>query len=303
MQQAERNSLPSAGSRWWAVVGGVAASLLLGAQAASAVQLTLSGNERLNFFAGSPGTGTSWSTGPGNVDYDAIGSGDPHPGEVFASGTVPSLNYHTTTAPTTNVNFNFTPDLTFTLEAALVAIDVTDITPTQRRVRLEFGTTIDGLPDLVVTDPFDATVVLEANLIAGTFLGNPVPGLRAQGIYNPTLATPQNLTMSLSGFLMATPSSLYLPLFADSSAGAVGFETGQVLNWEIGDGDGFFDFNDIASALVGSGTLISHVAEANGNLFAISSGQFVPVPEPGSALGVLAGLTMLAAARRGAPKR
>jgi hypothetical protein len=277
-------------------VWGAALGLLLGAQPADALQFTLAGTERLNFF-GSGMPGTSYATGSGNVDYDAIGSADPHPGETHVAGSVPSLNYHHTSTPVTNVNFNFSPDLTFTLEAQLIAIDIFDISPTQRRVRLDFGSTSDGLPDLVVTDPSDATVVLEADLIAGTFNGNPVPPLRAQGIYNPN-SPPQNLTMSTSGFFTVDGSSPYASLFADSSAGTIGFEVGQLLNWERGDGDGLFDFNDIAAALAGSGVLISHVAEANGNIFAVSSANFTPVPEPGTALAVLAGLAGIAFARR-----
>ena len=279
-------------------------AVLLGAPGpAGALQLSLVGDERINFLGGSL-TGTPYATSTAGVDYDEIGGGGAHPGEFLVTGTIPTLNYHTTGDTGTNVAFNFGPDLTFTLEAELTSITITPAFLTFVTVTYEFKSTADGSPDLIVTDPSDSTVVLEADLIAGNFLGNDVAALTAKGTFN-SAAIPQNLNVSFNGFFKIDNSSLYASLFADSVDGVIGFESGTISDWEIGDADGNFDFDNIAGALTPGGlgsknidSLISHAAEANGSIFALEPIDFTPVPEPGTLLLVGSGLVVFGSSRR-----
>ena len=102
------------------------------------------------------------------MDYDQIGSADPHPGELVVIGTLPTMNYHTTSAPTTNVNYDFIQDLDFRLEAQLVGGSVNDLGGGSFAITLDFASTNDGEWDLVLTDPDDSNAeILRGNLIAG----------------------------------------------------------------------------------------------------------------------------------------
>ena len=64
-------------NRIWRVGWLVAAALAFVAAPASALQLTLGGDERVNFLGGSL-AGTPYATGTAGVDYDKIGGGGAH---------------------------------------------------------------------------------------------------------------------------------------------------------------------------------------------------------------------------------
>lgn len=281
--------------------------LLIGSLALAApvgaVQFVLAGDERINQF-GSGLPGTPYNTAPGGVDYDQIGSGDPHPGEVHLVGTVPQLNYHTTGAPGVNNNVAFAQPLVFTLEAELLTATLTPAGGTFVTLTLEFGGTNDGAFDLVVTDPSDSTTLLEANLASGTLNGNPVEAITAQATFDCGVALPgpcvgvaENVNMQTFAFFQAV-SGPYASLFDDGLGGLdAALAPGLVNNFDVGDVDANFDWNDIVAAFDGTpGSLISNTAQASGSIFSVSGSNF-QVPEP-SLAGLLAGGVLLAFARR-----
>jgi len=280
-------------ARWAGFVALLGGLCLAGS--ASAYQ-SLPTDARINEWnTGMPGT--DWNTPPAGVDYDAVGAPvEAHDGELQVGGTVPTLNYHTPGAPTTNVNSDFVPDLEFSLEAAYLTTSVTPVSGSFFTLTTTFGTTDDGNWDLILTDPGDSDAeVLRANLIAGTFNGNAVAALTTTATIDTTNIN-NNQIVSAFAFFEVDPTSPYASLFTDSEY--VGFNISQVLNWEIGDADGDYDFNDIAGAIIGSNTLISFTAEANGSVYGISSSKFTPIPEPGTGLLVGLGLLLLGFRRR-----
>jgi len=271
---------------------GLAASLLLASQA-TALQLTLSGDERLNIF-GSGLPGTPYNTPVGGVDYDGVGSGDPHEGEVHITGNLPQLNYHTTGDPGTNVAFNFGPALDFTLEAELSNITLNPLGGTNVQIVMEFSGTADGMADLVISDSGD--VVVRADLVAGVLNGNPVEALTAVSGSVDLAAPPENIVLQTFAFFQIRSGSAYASLF-DDGLGSLNnsISTGIVTNFDTGDADPEFDFDDMVNEVAASNPLPSNTATAQGAVWAVSSSTFV-VPEPGT--GVLLGLGLLGVATR-----
>ena len=164
-------------ARWAGLVALLGGLCLAGS--ASAYQ-SLPADARINEWnTGMPGI--DWNTPPAGVDYDAVGAPvEAHDGELQVGGTVPTLNYHTPGAPTTNLNQDFIPDLNFSLEATYLDSYVTPVGGDYWQLTSTFGTTDDGNWDLILTDPGDGNAeVLRANLIAGTFNGSEVEALTA----------------------------------------------------------------------------------------------------------------------------
>lgn len=265
-----------------------------------ALQFTPAAEDR--FMVLGLGPGTSYANNPGDVDYDAVGVGA-HPGEVSATGTISSLSYFKTTAPGTPLSHAFNVPIEFTLEAQLTSINVV---PTGFgsfvTMSLRYAATLDGQPDLVVKDPTDNSVLLTANLVSGNFLGTSRPALRANFTFD-ALSPPTTIAGGTRAFFDVT-GGLYSTLFDNSvavSLGGTGFADGVVTTFSP-------NFNVIAAAAnaaVGISSLISHTAEADGTVWALTSSQFAPnaiVPEPSTGLlvgvGLLAGLAGLRWTRR-----
>jgi hypothetical protein len=270
-------------------------------QLAAAEQFVLNGDERLNTF-GSGLPGTDYQTAVDGADYDQIGGSGAHPGQLVVTGSVQSLNYHLDGAPGFNINQPFGPDLQFTLTAELLNSVVNDLGGGFYELVLEYGG-VAGV-DLTLTDPFDSSLLLQAELAAGTLNGQPVAPVTASAVVNTNLAIPQNVQFSTFALFQVTGGP-YASLFGPGGLGGLDtpLSTGSSTSLEIGDLDGNFDFDDLYAALLAPpnpgdiSQVLSHTAHAAGQVFGLTSSQF-QTPEP-TALSLLAlGLAALAGARR-----
>jgi hypothetical protein len=244
---------------------------------AQAIQFTPAAEDRLNNIT-SGLNGTGYENNPGDVDYDMIGGGGAHPGEVFVTGTIAQLEYHKTTAPAIGLNFPFGTPLTFTLEAAIASVNVVPVFGSFVTLSLRYASTPDSLPDLVVKDPTDNTVLLEANLVSGVLFNAPVPALAANFTFN-AAAPPASIVGSSLGFFQAT-GGVYASLFANAIGG---LQSGLVTSFSPA-------FSTVVGAFNATGNLISHTAEADGLVWVVDSSQFV-IPEPST--GLLVGMGLL----------
>ncbi len=220
-------------------------------------------------------------------------------GEATVSGTVSTLNYHDVDDVFTNLSHNFTSALTFALELELVSITLTDnvANPGNFDVLFDYQTTDDGLFDLVVTDP-DFGVVLRANLGAGGTVDVGVAtfeaptGLRAIATnVNPGAPDPLQI-LTANGVFDIDDTSLYESLFKES-ADMIGFSISTLNQFDAGWVEIFAALNCSAALVCDTSSLISHTANASGQIFGIASGEFVPIPEPGTLFLVGAGLMAL----------
>jgi hypothetical protein len=265
----------------------VAAALgLLAGAAHAAPQFTPDPDDRLHTLSsGQPGA--QWNTGGlgagGQIDYDSSTQ------TLTVTGVLDLLNYfnpNNVACPTdagSNCAFNYGPDLDITLVAKLESLVVTPVFGTVVAVQANFETT--GGVDLLLTDPADGnSVLLEASWQGGSFQGNPTTGLTATVLYD--TATGQTVgspPVNASGFLSVDQSTLYASLFQPTY---FGITFGSLSDFDDGAGG---DLDDIIAASIAAGTLVDFTAEANGQVFNLEAGQFVP--EPGTAaLLVVAGL-------------
>jgi hypothetical protein len=260
---------------------------------ASAIQHTPSATALLHTVADGP-PGAEWNTGGagsgGSISYS---SGTQ---TLAITGVLDVLNWYDPSGPAScdtpseNCSHNFGnpsgQDLDITLTAVLDSITVTPLFGSFVEILVSFKSAGGG-PDVVITDPlFGNAVVLEADIVAGTFNGSPTTGLQAQVIYDYVGGTALFDDSNSVGFFQVDTGTTYASLFGTSY---IGLNLGTLS-----------DFSPSLSALATSafftGILGDFTAEANSQIFRTAAGEFVP--EPSLALLVAAGLGLLALLRR-----
>lgn len=282
--------------------GGLAliGALLLGAPA-QAIQFTPIVGDRVH-TVGSGEPGVEWNTGAnggtgGQIDYN---SGTE---ELTITGAIDVLNFFNATTPGrapygtcgsdagTNCSVNFSPDLDFSVEAALANISTTEVVPGLiHEIIISFESTSDGMPDIVWTDPSDGdAVVLEADWIGGLFGGDFTFGLTASLLYNEVTMTVLTADIDIAGFLEVDSGSTYASLF-DSGGNFFAVDLQTLDNFSP-------SLDAIAKAAFEGDPIPDFTGDGAGNIFRLESGDFV-VPEPSTGLLVWAGLGVLAAWRR-----
>lgn len=264
---------------------------------ASALQLVPSGTARLHTLASNQ-PGAQWNTGGtgsgGQLSYDA------NTGVATLTAGLDVLNWFDpsnggcATDTGSNCSFNYGPDLSVTLDAALSGIVVTPVGGPFVNITLNFETTANALPDLAVADPTDPGFgnVLEGDWTSGFFNGNPTTGLSVSVLFDTTF--PGSATFAsanVSGFLAIDGSTAYAGLF-ESGSNYLGLNIATLSNFSGAGGD----LDDIVAAAVNTGILPSFTAEGNGQVFRLTSSDFV-VPEPTTALLLAGGLALLGARR------
>ncbi|MEB2344239.1 MAG: PEP-CTERM sorting domain-containing protein [Deltaproteobacteria bacterium] len=263
---------------------------------ADALQLVPAATARLHTLAsGQPGA--QWNTsGLGTGGQLSFDSGT---GVATLTGVLDVLNWFDTangscaTDAGSNCAFNYSPDLTFSLDAQYAGTVVTPVAPNLVNVTLNFATTANGLPDLTLSDPTDPGFgnVLEGDWQAGLFNGNPTTGFSISVLYNTLSGTATFQTANSSAFLAVDPGTAYASLF-ESGSSYFGLNIASLSDFGGPGGN----LSSIIASAIASGTLPDFTAEGNGQVYRVTSGEFVP--EPGTVLLLASGLTLLVARRR-----
>lgn len=252
------------------------------ASSAQAVQFTPGPNARLHFLGTGPGA--EWNTGGlavnGEVDYNATTEAV-DPGLLRLTGMLDVLNYLDPDQPcNTACSFDFAPDLAFELQAQFSSLTVNNLGPTSELI-VTFDTAANGSPDLVMTDPTDGTVVLTSMFIPGTFMGIPVDPLTAKLTFITATGNPIGAPTVL-GLSVVDPGTPYGMLFQD------GIDHIRL------DLSTFFDFipnlSTLALQTAATGVVPSFISEGQGQVFRVSEGDFIPIPEPSTGVLLLGGL-------------
>ena len=185
--------------------------------------------------------------------------------------------------------------------AEFIGVTVTPTGGGYYDIVLDFQST--GGTDIVWTDPADGnSVMLAASWTAGTFIGNPTPGLQVISTYCDGIGGcgPAGLTGDplAIGFALIDTSTLYADLF-DSDGNP--FTSNSIML----DFSELFDFVDptarsidaIAAYVIANSTLPDFTGEGEGQLYRVDTGEFV-IPEPSTALLLGLGIAGLGAVRR-----
>jgi len=286
------------------------ALLIAAGQAQAVPQYTPTAGARLHTTAsGQPGA--EWNTGGtgagGNISYTTA------TGDLQISGVLDVLNFFDpanggcATDLGSNCAENFSPDLDFTLNAKFLEASGVETFFAGSNIfsmSVVFGTS-GGLQDLLLTDPDDGgSTQLTADIVAGTLNGDAVDGLVATVLFNATTGTSVFQAVNSAGILNPTGGP-FATLF-DSGTDSFGLSL-NVFDDFVPDLDALL----VASAASctpgvngGGFTTLSNcslpldfTAEANGQIFRITQGEFV-IPEPGTAILVALGLIGIGARRR-----
>ncbi|HSJ96090.1 MAG TPA: PEP-CTERM sorting domain-containing protein [Myxococcota bacterium] len=262
---------------------------------AGALQLVPAATARLHTItSGQPGA--QWNTtGGAQLSYDATSE------IATLTANLDVLNWFDTgniSCPTdagSNCSHNYTTDLAITIDASYAGGSVTALGGGFFNVRLDFETTANAAPDLTVLDPTDVGFgnVLEGDWQAGLFNGNPTTGLSFTAVFNANTNTVVTGSVNGSGFLAIDSSTAYAGLF-ESGSNYFGLQFATLSNFggPAGNLDGLIGY-----AVANGGDLPDFTAEANGQVYRVTSGEF-EVPEPGSTALIAGGLALLIARRR-----
>jgi len=261
---------------------------------AAALQLVPTGTSRLHTItSGQPGS--QWNTiGGAQLSYNAGTSTATLTANLDVLNWFDTANGACATDAGSNCSHNYTTDLAITLEASFVGTTVTPIAPNTVNIRLDFQTTANALPDLTVLDPTDVGFgnVLEGDWQSGLFNGNPTTGLSFNVVFN-TLTQTVLGTPNGSGFLAIDSATAYAGLF-ESGSNYFGLNVATLSGFASALPGGL---NGIVAYAALNNALPDFTAEANGQVYRVTTGEFV-IPEPATAVLLAGGLALLGARRR-----
>lgn len=245
--------------------------------------------------------GFTWNTGGigvnGQIVYTDATNLLTIGGEIDAANYYDPLNLGCPTDSGSNCTFNYGPNLDFSVLANFIGVAVTPTGGGLYDIVLDFQST--GGTDIVWTDPADGnSVMLSASWTAGTFNGNPTPGLQVFSTYCDGVggcgpAGLQGDPLAI-GFALIDSGSLYEGLF-DSDG--IPLTTNSIML----DFSELFDFSPdidtIAAYVLANNDLPDFTGEGQGQLYRVDTGDFV-IPEPSTALLLGLGIAGLGAVRR-----
>jgi len=277
--------------RLWVALAAMSAVALAAGSAQAVPQFTPSASQRVHTL-GSGESGVVWNQGAIVYDADTL--------SLVINGQVDELNYYGNAGCPTDAGSNCVEsyalgNLDFSLLATYLGAAVTPVGGGYYDIVLNFEST--GGVDIQWTDPSDGnSLMLEASWVAGTFGGNPTPGLTVSGVYCDGnvlcggVAGVQGDLITI-GFAVANTSTLYANLFDSGGAEQILLDFNE--NFSLVPG-----VDTIAAYLIANaGALPDFTGEAQGQIFRVDTGEFV-IPEPSTALLLGFGLIGLGAAGR-----